>query len=82
MSTSLRRIASQDKVNNTGRIDSMVPTEVGGMRQVAYTIHSPFSDPKRGQETAGKSEETQLFCNAVQTQPELGMKGSHVQPGT
>lgn len=49
----------------------MVPTEVGGMGQVVYTIHSPFSDPKRGQETAGKSEETQLFCNAVHRVPSL-----------
>lgn len=46
----------------------MVPTEVGGMGQVAYTIHSPFSDPKRGQETA---EETQLFYNGVQRVPSL-----------
>lgn len=56
-------------MNNTERIDSMVPTDVGGMGQVVYTIRNPFSDPKQGQETAGKSEETQLFCNAVQRVP-------------
>lgn len=47
----------------------MVPTDVGGMGQVVYTIRNPFSDPKQGQGTAGKSEETQLFCNAVQRVP-------------
>lgn len=71
MLISLRWIASQDNVNNTERIDSMVPTEVGKMEQVAYSICSPFADPKQGQETAGKSEETQLFCNAVQRVPSL-----------